>query len=94
MKFEIKAVVGKFVEFLAVCWQKFSYAVRGKPAISRKLKAKNRAKTTQFSHVLQANLQHNQATFVKIVYHKANLRRKPTKPSKIVYLSQGKFTTQ
>lgn len=77
MKFEIKAVVGKFVEFLAVCWQKFSYAVRGKPAISRKLKAKNRAKTTQFGHVLQANL-----------------RRKPTKPSNIVYLSQGKFTTQ
>lgn|GEM_PF-1790416 len=59
---------------LAVCWQKFSYAVRGKPAISRKLKAKNRAKTTQFDNVLQANLQHNQPTFVKIVYHNANPR--------------------
>ena len=59
---------------LAVCWQKFSYAVRGKPAISHKLKAKNRAKTTQFGHVLQANLQHNQATFVKIIYHNTNPR--------------------
>ena len=59
---------------LAVCWQKFSYAVRSKIAISRKLKAKNRAKITQFSHVLQENLQHNQPTFVKIVYHNANPR--------------------
>ena len=93
MKFEIKAVIGKFVEFLAVCWQKFSYAVRGKPAISRKLKAKNRAKTTQFDHVLQANLQHNQPTFVKIVYHKANLQHNKTHFAKFALVKIRKINT-
>ena len=44
------------------------------PQYRAKLKAKNRAKTTQFDNVLQANLQHNQPTFVKIVYHNANPR--------------------
>ena len=78
---------------LAVCWQKFSYAVRSKIAISRKLKAKNRAKTTQFSHVLQANLQHNQPTFVKIVYHKANLRHNKTHFAKFALVKIRKINT-